>query len=178
MFDLHIITDALHIPKKKKKCSIRDQEVTGGKITVTGFLPVLTTSKLQNKIKLDKRQDIMDLLRKKNVTMCDPSSCCLCPTHTHSEAIHRSQQNRGYKWKLFNNIPFLYFISVKILYPHISLLGNPRRKPLACLHMESNCPKTGPDPNKRGAKLSQMGLDTKRETRAIWIRTKSPCNDQ
>lgn len=81
MFDLHIITDALHIPKNvpsEIKKSLVDR--------LTGILPVLTTSKLQNKRKLDKRQDIMDLLRKKDVSVCDPSSCCLRPTHTHSAA--------------------------------------------------------------------------------------------
>lgn len=66
----------------------------------------------------------------------------------------------------------------KSLYPTSSLQGNPRRKSLTCLDTEHNCPKTGPDPNKQGARLSQTGLDTKTETGAIRIMPQSPCNGQ
>lgn len=66
----------------------------------------------------------------------------------------------------------------KSFYPTFSLLGNPRRKSLTCLDMEHNCPKAGPDPNEKGAKLSQTGLDTKTETGAIRIMLQSPCNGQ
>lgn len=57
----------------------------------------------------------------------------------------------------------------KSFHPAFSVLGNQERKSLTCLNMVHNCPKTGPDPNKQGAKLSQRGLDTKTETGAIRI---------
>lgn len=66
----------------------------------------------------------------------------------------------------------------KSFHPAFSVLGNQERKSLTCLNMVHNCPKTGPDPNKQGAKLSQRGLDTKTETGAIRIMAQSLCNDQ
>lgn len=66
----------------------------------------------------------------------------------------------------------------KSFHPPFSLLGDSRRKSLTCLDMEHNCPKTGPDPNEQGAKLSQTGLDTKTQTGAIRIMPQSPCNGQ
>lgn len=74
--------------------------------------------------------------------------------------------------------PFYISFLHKSFYPCFSLLGNPRRKSLTCLDMEHNCPKTGPDPNESGAKLSQTGLDTKTKTGAIRIMLQSPCNGQ
>lgn len=101
-------------------------------------------------------------------------------THTHIPQRSYLQKERtgDLRGNCSTRFPFYISFQWKSFYPHIALPGNPRRKSLTCLHMESNCPKTGPDPNKRGAKLSQMGLDSKTETRAIWITTKSPCNDQ
>lgn len=64
----------------------------------------------------------------------------------------------------------------KSFHPPFSLLGTSRRKSLTCLDMEHNCPKTGPEPNEWGAKLSQTGLDTKTETGAIRIMPQSLCN--
>lgn len=112
--------------------------------------------------------------------ICDPCRCCLCHTHTHIPQRSYLQKERtgDLRGNCSTRFPFYISFLWKSFYPHIALPGNPRRKSLTCLHMESNCPKTGPDPNKRGAKLSQMGLDSKTETRAIWITTKSPCNDQ
>lgn len=128
--------------------------------------------------------------------MCDPHSTSPPCTHVPSCACtHSSFSNstwsassrslwgcEGTGQDIGGNCPawFPLYISFlhKAFYPPFFLLGNPRRKSLTCLDMEHNCPKTGPDPNKWGAKLNQTGLDTKTETGAIRIMPQSPGNDQ
>lgn len=103
----------------------------------------------------------------------------LTPRALHPPGLLGSVREReGYRRKLSGMIPSLYLISAQALLSLLSLLGNPGRKSLTCLDMEHNCPKTGPDPNKQGAKLSQTGLDTKTKTGAVRIMLQSPCNGQ
>lgn len=137
-----------------------------------------TTSKLQNKTKLEQRH-IIYLIRKNEVYhMWSAQMPFLSHTHIPQRSYLQKERTGDLRGNCSTRFPFYISFLWKSFYPKIALPGNPRRKSLTCLHMESNCPKTGPDPNKRGAKLSQMGLDSKTETRAIWITTKSPCNDQ
>lgn len=114
---------------------------------------------------------------------------CSCPC-THSSFSNSTWSasswslwvSKGMGEDIGGNCPawFPLYISFlhKSFHPPFSLLGDSGRKSLTCLDMEHNCPKTGPDPNEQGAKLSQMGLDTKTETGAVRIMPQSPCNGQ
>lgn len=113
------------------------------------------------------------------------SCVCTCSSFSNStwSASSRSLWGRkGAGEDIGGNCPawFPLYISFlhESLYPPFPRLGNPRRKSLTCLDTEHNCPKTGPDPNEWGAKLSQTGLDIKTETGAIRIMLQSLCNGQ
>lgn len=75
------------------------------------------------------RQDIVDLLRKNKVTMCDPHSCCLCHAHVLQRSYLQGSKELGIQEEIVQqDSPFSYLISVKVLLSSHLLTGKPQEE--------------------------------------------------